>query len=92
MLNFFFVCEGNSYYATKGYKVVYGTYLASQQNITNLKYIQFPVFDNIGVLFTLEILPQVCEKHIQTLFSLEQFRFWSITQSEMLCHVSVLSD
>ena len=47
---FFDECEGNSYDATKGYKVVYGTYLAARQNITNL--IQFPVFDNIDVLFS----------------------------------------
>ena len=43
----------------------------------------------------LEILAQASEKHIQTQFSLWQFRFWSITQPEMLCYVSmhrVLSD
>jgi len=60
---FFLDFEGNSYYATKGYKVVYGTYLAAQQHN---KLIQFPVFANICVLFSLEILPQACEKHIQT--------------------------
>ena len=37
----------------------------------------------------LEILAQASEKHIQTQFSLWQFRFWSITQPEMLCHVSM---
>ena len=42
-------------------------YLAAQQQN---KLIQFPVCANIGVLFTLDILSQACEKHIQTLFSL----------------------
>ena len=45
----------------------------------------------VGVLFTLHILSQACEKHIQTPFSLWQFQFWSITQAIMLCHVSVHS-
>ena len=45
----------------------------------------------VGVLFTLDILSQACEKHIQTPFSLWQFQFWSITQAIMLCHVSVHS-
>ena len=31
-----FKCEGNFCYATTGYKVLYGTYLAAQSNITNL--------------------------------------------------------
>ena len=63
-------------------------YLAAQQQN---KLIQFPVCANVGVLFTLDILSQACEKHIQTRFSLQQFRFWSITQPIMLCHVSVHS-
>ena len=42
-------------------------YLAAQQQN---KLIQFPVCANIGVLFTLDILSQACEKHIQTRFSL----------------------
>ena len=33
------------------------------------------------MLFTLDILSQACEKHIQTRFSLWQCRFWSITQA-----------
>ena len=42
-------------------------YLAAQpQN----KLIQFPVCANVGVRFTLDILSQACEKHIQTRFSL----------------------
>ena len=53
-------------------------YLAAQQQN---KLIQFPVCANIGVLFTLDILSQACEKHIQTRFSLWQCRFWSITQA-----------
>ena len=40
------------------------------------------------LLFTLGILSRACQKHIQTRFSLKQFRFWSITHSIMLCHVS----
>ena len=77
-----------------GYKVlkyssrIHMVYLAAQQQN---KLIQFPVCANIGVLFTLDILSQACEKHIQTRFSLQQFRFWSITQPIMLCHVSVHS-
>ena len=81
-------------YSTTGYKVlkyssrIHMVYLAAQQQN---KLIQFPVCANIGVLFTLDILSQACEKHIQTRFSLQQFRFWSITQPIMLCHVSVHS-
>ena len=37
----------------------------------------------LGVLFTLDILSQACEKHIQTRFCLYQFRFWNITQPIM---------
>ena len=39
------------------------TYLAVQQQN---KLIQFPVCANVKVLFSLDILPQVSEKHIQT--------------------------
>ena len=42
-------------------------YLAAQQQ---KKFVQFPVCANVGVLFTLNILSQVCEKRIQTRFSL----------------------
>ena len=42
-------------------------YLAAQQQN---KLTQFPVCANVDVLFSLEILPQACEKHIQTRFSL----------------------
>ena len=42
-------------------------YLATQQQN---KLIQFPVYAKVGVLFTLDILSQACEKHIQTQFSL----------------------
>ena len=31
-----FKCEGNFCYATTAYKVLHGTYLAAQSNITNL--------------------------------------------------------
>ena len=59
--------------STTGYKVlkncfrIHMVYLASQQQN---KLIQFPVCANIGVLFTLDILSQACEKHMQTRFSL----------------------
>ena len=56
-------------------------YLAAQQQN---KLIQFPVCANVGVLFTLDILSQACEKYIQTRFSIQQFRFWIITQPIML--------
>ena len=46
---------------------IHMVYLAAQQQN---KLIQFPVCANIGVLFTLDILSQACEKHIQTRFSL----------------------
>ena len=52
---------------TTGYEVLYGNYLAAQQRN---KLTQFPVCANVGVLFSLEILPQASEKHIQTRFSL----------------------
>ena len=42
-------------------------YLAAQQQNQR---VQFPVCANVGVLFTLDILSQACEKHIQTRFSL----------------------
>ena len=37
--------------------------------ITEQSY-KFPVCANVGVLFSLDILSQVCEKHIETLFPL----------------------
>ena len=43
------------------------TYLAAQQQN---KLTQFPVCVDVGVLFSLEILPQASEKHILTRFSL----------------------
>ena len=80
--------------------VQYSTYLT--RTTKHNKLIQFPVCADVGVLFVLDILLHanlrsgdffgqlhVCKKHIQTRFSLQQFRFWSITQSEMLCYVSV---
>ena len=81
---------------TTGYKVLeYSSRIhmpiwstaAQQQN----KLKQFLVCANVGVLYKLGILSQACEKDIQTRFSLKQFRFWSITQPIMLCHVSVHS-
>ena len=50
--------------------IKYCTYdLQLYRTITELElHIQFPVCPNIGVLLSLEILPQVCEKHIQTRF------------------------
>ena len=53
--------------STTGYKVLYGTYLAAQQQN---KLLQFPVCANVGVLFSLEIPPQAREKQIQTRFLL----------------------
>ena len=59
--------------STTGYKVlkhssqIHMVYLAAQQQN---KHIQVPVCANVGVLFTLDILSQACEKHIQTRFSL----------------------
>ena len=38
------------------------------------------------MLFSLDILSQACEKHLENRFSLSQFRFSSITQP---CHVLV---
>ena len=67
---FFFECLC---YATYRYKVLkyssrtHMVYLAEQQQN---KLIQFPVYANVGVLLTLDILSQACEKHIQTRFSL----------------------
>ena len=53
--------------STTGYKVLYGTYMAAQQQN---KLLQFLVCANVGVLFSLEIPPQACEKRIQTRFFL----------------------
>ena len=61
------------YVGTTGYKVpkyssrIHMVYLAAQQQY---KLIQFPVCANVGVLFSLDVLSQACEKHIQTRFSL----------------------
>ena len=91
---FFFLSAYVTLLSTTGYKVlkylsrIHMVYLAAQQ--LN-KLLQFLVCANVGMLFTLDILSQVCEKHIQTRFSLQQFWFWSITQPIMLCHVSVHS-
>ena len=69
---------------------LHGTCLSSLATQQQNKLIQFPVCANICVLFSLEILTKACDKHIQTRFSLLQFRFWSITQPEILLrHVSV---
>ena len=59
--------------STTGYKIlkylsqIHMVYLAAQQQN---KLIQFLVCANIGVLFTVDILSQACEKHIPTRFSL----------------------
>ena len=45
-------------------------YLATQQQN---KLIQFPVCANVGVLFSLEILPQACEKHKTLYFLFSNF-------------------
>ena len=50
--------------STTGYKVLYGIYLALQQQ---RKLIQFLVCSNVGVLSSLEIPPQAWEKHIYKL-------------------------
>ena len=57
---------------------------AQQQN----KLKQFLVFANVGVLFSLEILPQACEKHIQLDFLSSNFNF-GVLHSQKCCHVSV---
>ena len=74
------------YLVQQGEYCIVPTYLAAQQQN---KLTQFPVCVNVGVLFSLEILPQAGEKHTLTWFSLQQFQFWSITEPEMLCHVLV---
>ena len=70
---FFFSSAYDTLLSTTGYKVlkyssrIHMVYLAAQQQN---KLIKFPVCANVGVLFTLGILSQACEKHIQTRFSL----------------------
>ena len=68
------ICFSSAYVtllSTAGYKVlkyssrIHMVYLAAQQQN---KLLQFPVCANIGVLFTLDILSQACEKHIPTRF------------------------
>ena len=61
-------------------------YLAAQQQN---KLIHFLVCANVGVRFSLEILPQASESTYKPDFSLQQFRFWSIAQPEILCHALV---
>ena len=60
--------------STTGYKVLkYSSRIHSYglpSRTTTEQIIQFPVCANVGVLFTLDILSQTCEKHIQTRFSL----------------------
>ena len=64
--------------STTGYKVlnysswIHMAYLAAQQQN---KLIQFPVCANSGVLFSLDILSQACEKHIQLDFLFSNFGF-----------------
>ena len=71
-LLYFFSSAYVTLLSTTGYKVlkfssrIHMVYLAAQQQN---KLIQFPVCANVGVLFTLDILSQACEKHIQTRFS-----------------------
>ena len=65
---FFFRVLRLRYIALQDIKLKYSSrihvvYLAAQQQN---KLIQFPVCANIGVLFTLDILSQACEKQIQT--------------------------
>ena len=70
---FFFSSAYVTLLSTTGYKVlkyssrIHMVYLAAEQQN---KLTQFPVCANIGVLFTLDILSQACEKHTQTRFSL----------------------
>ena len=59
-------------YAT-GYKLLYSSririwYLPGRT--TTEQIYKFPVCANFGVLFSLDILLQACEKHIETRFSL----------------------
>ena len=49
---------------------------------------KFPVCANVGVLFSVEIPPQACEKHIQLDFLSSNFSF-GVLHSQKCCHVSV---
>ena len=70
---FFFLRAHVTLLSTTGYKVlkyasrIHMVYLTAQQQN---KLTQFPVCANVGVLFTLDILPQACEKHRETRFCL----------------------
>ena len=64
LLFFFFWSAYITLLSTTGYKVLYGIYLAAQQQ---RKLIQFLVCSNVGVLSSLEIPPQAWEKHIYKL-------------------------
>ena len=75
------ICFSSAYVtllSTTGYKVlkysswIHMAYLAAQQQN---KLIQFPVCANIGVLLSLDILSQACEKHIQLDFLFSNFGF-----------------
>ena len=64
------------------------TYLAAQQQN---KLIQFPVCANVGVLFSLEILPQASEKHIQADYLFSNF-VCGVLHNQKCSHVLVHSD
>ena len=60
-----FECKGNArYYTTVGYMNYCIKYCMAAHN-SHFKLIQFPVCTHVGVLYSSEILPQACEKHIQ---------------------------
>ena len=66
---FFFKCEGTLITLLQVTGTIHHvTHMAAQPKYNKLK--QFPICANVGVLFSLEILLQACEKHIQTRFSL----------------------
>ena len=59
-------------YSTTAYKVLYSSRICmvSTCRTTTEQSYKFPVCVNVSVLFSLDILSQACEKHIETRFSL----------------------
>ena len=78
-------------YNLKSCKVLFGTYTWLHNQ--TLQSYTISVCAYVGVLYSLEILPRLLRSTYKFDFLFSNLTvFWSITQSEMLCYVSVLYD
>ena len=69
LIFFFFECLCYATWYLQNVKY-WDSYLSTWPHNNKNKLTQFPVCANVDVLFSLELLPQACEKHVQTQFSL----------------------